>query len=97
MLTLINGERLIVREELDEVMERVVDTELASWLLFHDTCVGVANLFFLPLAGKMRIQLREDYRLREMILEGVISTLEGMNPRMLEIKLAGSSNQSKRP
>ncbi len=51
--------------------------------------VGVANLFFLPFAGKMRIRIREGHRRREMLLEGVISILEGMNPRMLEIKLAG--------
>ena len=51
--------------------------------------VGLANLFFLPFAGKMRIRIREGHRRREMLLEGVISILEGMNPRMLEIKLAG--------
>jgi chemotaxis protein MotA len=27
--------------------------------------------------------------LREMMLEGIISILEGMNPRMLEMKLMG--------
>ncbi len=51
--------------------------------------VGIANLFFLPFAGKMRIRIREEHLYREMILEGVTSILEGMNPRMLEIKLAG--------
>ena len=51
--------------------------------------VGIANLFFLPFAGKMRIRIREGHRRREMLLEGVISILEGINPRMLEIKLAG--------
>jgi chemotaxis protein MotA len=51
--------------------------------------VGVANLFFLPLAGKMRIRIRNGYRRREMMLDGVVSILEGMNPRMLEIKLSG--------
>jgi chemotaxis protein MotA len=51
--------------------------------------VGAANLFFLPAAGKLRQRAREDQRLREMALEGVISILEGMNPRMIEIKLAG--------
>jgi chemotaxis protein MotA len=51
--------------------------------------VGIANLFFLPFAGKMRIRIREEHQRREMMLEGVISILEGMNPRMLEIKLAG--------
>jgi flagellar motor component MotA len=28
-----------------------------------------------------------------MMLEGVISILEGMNPRMLEVKLAGFLNE----
>lgn len=51
--------------------------------------VGIANLFFLPFAGKMRIRIRNGHRRREMMLEGVISILEGINPRMLEIKLAG--------
>jgi chemotaxis protein MotA len=51
--------------------------------------VGIANLFFLPFAGKMRIRIREEHLSREMMLEGVTSILEGMNPRMLEIKLAG--------
>ena len=51
--------------------------------------VAAANLFFLPAAGKLRIRLREAQVLREMTLEGVVSVLEGMNPRMLELKLAG--------
>ncbi|HTW80231.1 MAG TPA: flagellar motor protein [Terracidiphilus sp.] len=51
--------------------------------------VGIANLFFLPFAGKMRLRIREGHRRREMMLEGVISILEGLNPRMIEIKLAG--------
>jgi chemotaxis protein MotA len=41
------------------------------------------------MAGKMRIRLRDDVKRREMMLEGVISILEGMNPRMLEVKLTG--------
>ena len=55
--------------------------------------VGAANLFFLPFAGKMRIQLREEHQIREMMLEGIVSILEGMNPRMLEIKLSGFLSQ----
>jgi chemotaxis protein MotA len=51
--------------------------------------VGAANLFFLPAAGKLRQRAREEQRLREMALEGVISIVEGLNPRMIEIKLAG--------
>jgi chemotaxis protein MotA len=55
--------------------------------------VGIANLFFLPFSGKIRIQLREEHQRREMMLEGVISILEGMNPRMLEVKLSGFLKQ----
>ncbi|HSY02079.1 MAG TPA: flagellar motor protein [Acidobacteriaceae bacterium] len=50
--------------------------------------VGSANIFFLPAAGKLRQRARDDERLKEMALEGVISIVEGMNPRMIEIKLA---------
>jgi chemotaxis protein MotA len=56
--------------------------------------VGLANLFFLPFAGKMRIRIRDGQRHREMMLEGVISIIEGMNPRMLEVKLAGYMHDS---
>lgn len=49
--------------------------------------VAAANLIFLPAAGKLRIRLREQQVQSEMMLEGVISILEGMNPRMLETKL----------
>ena len=58
--------------------------------------VGVANLFFLPFAGKMRLRIRNGHRRREMMLEGVISILEGMNPRMLEIKLTGFLDDANR-
>ena len=34
---------------------------------------------------------------REMMLEGVISILEGMNPRMLEVKLGGYVQSSNKP
>jgi chemotaxis protein MotA len=51
--------------------------------------VGAANLFFLPAAGKLRIRMREEQLVQEMTLEGVISILEGMNPRMVETKLLG--------
>jgi chemotaxis protein MotA len=49
--------------------------------------VGAANLLLLPAAGKLKIRMREEQVIREMMLEGVISILEGMNPRMIETKL----------
>jgi len=58
--------------------------------------VGIANLFFLPFAGKMHIRIRDEHQRREMMLEGVVSILEGMNPRMLEVKLAGFLDNASR-
>jgi chemotaxis protein MotA len=37
----------------------------------------------------MKIRIREEQILREMAVEGVVSILEGMNPRMLETRLLG--------
>ena len=51
--------------------------------------VGAANIFLLPAAGKLKQRIRQHQIVREMTLEGVISILEGMNPRMLETKLCG--------
>lgn len=48
-----------------------------------------ANLIFLPSAGKLKHRNRQEELTREMILEGVISILEGLNPRMVETKLRG--------
>ena len=58
--------------------------------------VGSANLFFLPAAGKLRIRIRQEQLTREMILEGVISILEGLNPRMVETKLRGFLAENER-
>jgi chemotaxis protein MotA len=49
--------------------------------------VGAANLLFLPVAGKLKIRIRTEFQMREMMLEGVVSILEGLNPRMVETKL----------
>jgi chemotaxis protein MotA len=49
--------------------------------------VALANLVFLPVAGKLKIRQRDEQMIKEMMLEGVISILEGMNPRMIETKL----------
>src|SRR5579863_4026007 len=76
-----------VMQHLDNIAE--VGRGIAVAFVATIYGVGVANLFFLPFAGKMRLRIRSGHRRREMMLEGVISILEGINPRMLEIKLAG--------
>jgi len=59
--------------------------------------VGTANLILLPCAGKLRIRIRNEQIIREMTLEGVVSILEGMNPRMLEAKLLGFLTEAHGP
>jgi chemotaxis protein MotA len=56
---------------------------------FVATIYGVAsaNIFFLPWAGKLRIRLRERQIIQEMTLEAVLSIIEGVNPRALEMQL----------
>jgi chemotaxis protein MotA len=49
--------------------------------------VGAANLLFLPWAGKLKIRIREKQVVREMTLEAILSIMEGVNPRSLELQL----------
>ena len=76
-----------VMQHLDKIEE--VGKGIAVAFVATIYGVGAANLFFLPAAGKLRIRVREEHQRREMMLEGVISILEGINPRMLEVKLSG--------
>jgi len=74
-----------VMQHLDNITE--VGRGIA--VAFVATIYGVAfaNLIFLPAAGKLKIRHHQELLIKEMMLEGVISILEGMNPRMIETKL----------
>jgi len=76
-----------VMQHLDDISE--VGRGIAVAFVATIYGVGSANLFFLPASGKIKIRIRQEQIRREMMLEGVISILEGMNPRMLETKLLG--------
>jgi chemotaxis protein MotA len=49
--------------------------------------VGIANLFFLPAAAKIKARVHQQVKVNEMLLEGVCSIVEGMNPKMIALKL----------
>jgi chemotaxis protein MotA len=49
--------------------------------------VAVANLFFLPAAGKLKSRAQKEAQLKELLMEGVSSILEGMNPKLIRVKL----------
>lgn len=54
--------------------------------------IGFANLFFLPMANKIKGIVHNQTVFREMIIEGIISIAEGENPRNIETKLEGYLN-----
>lgn len=49
--------------------------------------VGAANLVFLPIAGKLKMQLREKIILKKLIVEGVLSIHKCENPLITKEKL----------
>jgi chemotaxis protein MotA len=77
---------------LIQVMQRLQDiNEVGKGIAvaFVATIYGVAsaNLLFLPWAGKLRIRIRERQVIQEMTLEAVLSIVDGVNPRALELQL----------
>jgi chemotaxis protein MotA len=50
--------------------------------------VGSANILFLPMANKLKARGRSAMLLKEMMLEGVIGIVEGLNPTLIRMKLA---------
>jgi chemotaxis protein MotA len=49
--------------------------------------VGLANLFLLPAANKIRARAEELTAQRELVLDGVASIVEGLNPKLIRSKL----------
>lgn len=47
----------------------------------------LANLLFLPIAGKLKTRSKEELLVKELITEGLISIASGENPRIMEQKL----------
>jgi chemotaxis protein MotA len=46
--------------------------------------IGLANLFFLPVAAKLKTAVAAQTHVREMVIEGMISIAQGENPRAIE-------------
>jgi chemotaxis protein MotA len=51
--------------------------------------IGLANLFFLPVANKLKVAIAGLSESREMVIEGMIGIAQGENPRSIESKLHG--------
>jgi chemotaxis protein MotA len=77
---------------LIQVMKDLADIEKVGHGIataFVATIYGVAfaNLFFLPAAGKIKARAAEKAQTLELILEGVIGIVEGLNPKLIRTKL----------
>lgn len=58
--------------------------------------VGFANMILLPIAGKLKMRLRDEIILKEMIIQGLISIHFRENPALIEEKLLSFLNFSNR-
>lgn len=56
---------------------------------FTATIYGIAsaNLFFLPFGNKLKYHVKEQAKLRTMMIEGLVSIAQGDNPRNIETRL----------
>lgn len=66
-----------------EVLAQGIATAFVSTLYG----VGFANLIFLPVAGKLKLNLREKVLLQEIILQGIVSIQMQESPMVIEEKL----------
>jgi chemotaxis protein MotA len=49
--------------------------------------VGAANLFLLPFASKIKCRAQHDVQMKELMVEGVVAIVEGLNPKLIRLKL----------
>jgi chemotaxis protein MotA len=70
-------------------LENIEEVGRGIAVAFVATVYGVAsaNLFFLPMANKLKSRIRQDAQNYELLLEGVCSIVEGMNPKLIRVKL----------
>ena len=47
----------------------------------------LANVFFLPMAQKLKIRSKSEVLIKELMIEGLLSIQAGENPRIIEEKL----------
>jgi chemotaxis protein MotA len=77
---------------LIQVMKHLEDIEAVGHgiaVAFVATVYGVAaaNLFLLPAANKLKARLHQSLELKQLMLEGTLAIAEGLNPKLIAIKL----------
>lgn len=61
---------------------------------FYGACM--ANLLFLPMAGKLKLRSAHELLLKELCIQGIMAIQSGDNPRIVESKLKAFLSPSKR-
>ena len=56
----------------------------------------IANMFCVPIAGKLKVRTRMEMLVKEVIIEGILSIQSGDNPRVVEQKLMAFVSPSMR-
>ena len=77
---------------LIQVMTQIDDTEalgagIATAFVATIYGVGLANLFFLPVASRLRSIAEERFAFDEMVVDGILAIADSENPRVLERRL----------
>jgi chemotaxis protein MotA len=80
-------------------LENIEEVGRGIAIAFVATVYGVAaaNLFFLPAANKLKARAQQEAELKELLSEGVGSILEGMNPKLIRVKLEAFVHKSGKP
>jgi len=79
---------------LIQVMQNLANPELlgagiATAFVATIYGVGFANLLFLPISNKLKLEAYALLQSKELMLEGITAIAEGENPRNIELKLSG--------
>jgi len=70
-------------------LENIEEVGRGIAVAFVATVYGVAsaNLFFLPVANKIKARFHYTLEMHELMLEGVCAIVEGLNPKIIRVKL----------
>jgi len=87
---------------LIQVMKNLEDIKAVGHgiaVAFVATVYGVAsaNIFFLPVANKLRGRTRAAALVKDLMLEGVVGLVEGLNPTLLRTKLDAYNQDPVKP
>jgi chemotaxis protein MotA len=84
---------------LIQVMKNLEDIQAVGHgiaVAFVATVYGVAsaNIFFLPVANKLKARTRAAGLLKDLILEGVVGIVEGLNTTLIRLKLEAYNREA---